>query len=73
MFSLCFQNFVKYLFIFFQKRNGKDKEQQTFKVLQIKTKNNWENNLFAAIKSYDTPTNIFICSNNEYEHHKRLL
>ena len=36
-------------------------------------KNNWENNLFAAIKSYDTPTNIFICSNNEYEHHKRLL
>jgi len=36
-------------------------------------KNNWENILFAAIKSYDTPTNIFICSNNEYEHHKRLL
>ena len=36
-------------------------------------KNNWENNLFAAIKSYDTPTNIFICSNNEYEDHKRLL
>ena len=36
-------------------------------------KNNWENNLFAAIKPYDTPTNIFICSNNEYEHHKRLL
>ena len=36
-------------------------------------KNNWENRLLAAIKSYDTPTNIFICSNNEYEHHKRLL
>lgn len=36
-------------------------------------KNNWENNLFAAIKSYDTPTNIFICSNDEYDNHKKLL
>ena len=38
-----------------------------------KDKNNWEERLLAAIKPYDTPTNIFICSNNEYEHHKRLL
>lgn len=36
-------------------------------------KNNWENRLLAAIKSYDTPTNIFICSNDEYDNHKRLL
>jgi hypothetical protein len=33
-------------------------------------KNNWEEKLLEAIKKYDTPTNIFICSNNEYETQK---
>ena len=36
-------------------------------------KNNWENKLLECIKQYDTPTNIFICSNDEYNEHKILL
>ena len=57
----------------------KKANENGYSVIRLLTKdvrkdiNNWEERLLVAIKSYDTPTNIFICSNDEYENHIRLM
>ncbi|AYV76646.1 MAG: restriction endonuclease [Terrestrivirus sp.] len=39
----------------------------------LNNKNNWENNLINNIKSYEKPTQIYICNNNEYNNYKLNL
>ena len=36
-------------------------------------KNNWENKLIDAIKTYENPMCIYLCANNEYDQHSNKM